>query len=242
MSLRVQLPNRLRKLPVAAYISLQRASAPVHKGFPLQIGAYTSHSGRVIVSPKRTNLITDDDTALLMYAQLKRIQRATDFRQEADKILHLAQGRYKKEFDGRGRFDPIFRVGDYTVLDRPPLFRSASEYSASEGYNKILRRKQGPYKVIGVNKTLLRILQDGSENNVSIHLATLNRTSQRHCNATEGATEHEPRLKADFEEGRKKTENDADNMYAYAQSWKPPPRPHDARCCCHRKLNELLPK
>lgn len=77
-----------------------------------------------------------------MYATRELMKRSTDLRQKPDKHLRLAQRRYKEDYARRVRFAPIFPIGDYVFLGRPPLPRSAVEWSASEGYNKILPRNK----------------------------------------------------------------------------------------------------
>lgn len=67
-------------------------------------------------------------------------------------------------------------------MDTRPLFRSAAEQSASERYNDLSLRNQGPYKVIGVNDRISYIQQDGLESTAYIHCATLSLTSRWHCN------------------------------------------------------------
>lgn len=101
------------------------------------------------------------DMASPTYTTVELLKRATDLRQETDKNLRLAQKRYKKDYDGRVRFTPIFRVDDYVFSNRPPLYRSTVERSASERYSKLLPWKQRPYKVIGVGCNTLQVIQDG---------------------------------------------------------------------------------
>lgn len=90
-----------------------------------------------------------------MHARLEIIKRTTDLRQEADKNLRPKEKRHKKDYDRLVRFALVFRAGDHPFLDRPLLFRSAAKHPASEGYNKLLLRKQGPHKVIAVSDTTL---------------------------------------------------------------------------------------
>lgn len=153
--------------------------------------------GPATVSPSHANLVTNDDMASSMYARLKLIKRATDVRQEADKNLRLELRQYKNDYSRRIRFAPVFLVGDYIFLNRPPLSLSDAERRTSEGYNQLLLRKQGPYIVIGVNKTSLRILQDALENVVSNHRATLSPTSRRNCDKAKRSTKQEPRSEID---------------------------------------------
>lgn len=69
--------------------------------------------------------------------------------------------------------DQILKLGDYTYLDRPLLFRSAAERSPADSYNKPLSHKQGHHKVASVSENTLQIVQDGLKNTFSIHRATL---------------------------------------------------------------------
>lgn len=116
-----------------------------------------------------------------MYSRLELIKQAIDLRHEADKNMRLAERRYKKNYDQRIRFTPIFRVGDFVFLDKPPLFRSAEIRFNTEVYSKRLRRVQGPYKVTSVDDNTLQILQNGLGNTISIYQATLSLTSYLHC-------------------------------------------------------------
>lgn len=63
-------------------------------------------------------------------------------------------------YNRRVRLAPIFRVSGYTFLDRALHFCCAAERSAFERYNKLLARKLGPYKVIGVSGNTQQILLD----------------------------------------------------------------------------------
>lgn len=135
--------------------------------------------GPTTVSATRTKLATHADMASRMYARLERISRATYFRQEAYKYLRLEQGRYKKDNDQRVRLAPIFQVRYYIFLDRLSLFRSAAERPASEWYNKLILREQGPYSVTSVNETSLPVVQDELENIVSFYPATVIPASRR---------------------------------------------------------------
>lgn len=85
------------------------------------------------------------------------------------KTLKLKHRSYKKEYDRRVCVAPIFRIGNYVSLDRLSVFCSATEPSASEGYNKLPPRKQGHYNFTGVNKNALQSEQSGLENTVPIH-------------------------------------------------------------------------
>lgn len=60
----------------------------------------------------------------------------------------------------------IFRVGDYVFLDGPPLCRSSAGQFASENYDNLLPRKQGPYQAIEVNDSTLHTLQKRLEDMV----------------------------------------------------------------------------
>lgn len=94
------------------------------------------------VSSRRTNRPTDDDKALPTSEKMDNIKRATDLCQEANKNLILAPGLYTKEYNRRVCFAPIFLVGDYILLDWPPLFRSDVEPSAFKGYKNITQKKR----------------------------------------------------------------------------------------------------
>lgn len=98
------------------------------------------------------------------------------------------------------------------ALDRLPLFYLVPELSDSEGYNKLLLRKQGPYKMTGVNDNTLQILYDGSDNAIFIYRATLSRISMRHCDDDPAynkgySTDGEPSLDREAEEHLKEHKN-----------------------------------
>lgn len=81
-----------------------------------------------------------------MYARLELNGYAIDLRQETDNILRLGKGWYKKDCDRRVRFSPIFRIGDFILLARPPLSRSAAESSALKRYNMFFPANKGSTK------------------------------------------------------------------------------------------------
>lgn len=130
---------------------------------------------------KSVRLASDDDLSSPVYVRLEVIRQTTDIRREDDKNLRLAQLRYKKDRDHDIRLAPIFRADNYICLDRLPLFRSAAEKSDSKGFNKLIPRKQGSFKVTGEMKYILRITQDDLENTASIHQTIVSRTSRSHC-------------------------------------------------------------
>lgn len=112
------------------------------------------------VVPNRISIASNDDIVSPMYASLELVRRFTDLQRESDKILRLEQRLDKKDYKWPVRFAQIFILGDYVLLDRPTLFRSAAERSAVEGYSKLLPRNQGPYKVVAVSEKKLQIVQD----------------------------------------------------------------------------------
>lgn len=109
----------------------------------------------VTVSLRRTHLATDDVMPVPMYGSIELIKRATVLRAETSKNLRLVPMPHKRDYNRRFRFTPTFLVGDHDFPDRSPLFRFAAEQSVSERNNNLLLRKQGPYKVIAVNKITL---------------------------------------------------------------------------------------
>lgn len=70
----------------------------------------------------------------------------------------------------------FFPVGAYIFLDRSPLSPSSVKRPASEVYDKILPRNNGPDKMIGIKDRTVPILQGGLENTAFIHFATLRPT------------------------------------------------------------------
>lgn len=90
-SLRVWIPDELKKLPAAAYINLHRARAQVPKGVALQRGAYADPPEPATVFLIHTNLATDDELASLMYAGCDSSKKDTNFHEEANRNLRLAQ-------------------------------------------------------------------------------------------------------------------------------------------------------
>lgn len=62
-----------------------------------------------------------------MYGRVELNKPTTDLCQDADKNVGMALRRYKKDYDRRVHFVPIFPVDDYIYLDRPALFYSAAE-------------------------------------------------------------------------------------------------------------------
>lgn len=125
------------------------------KVFPFRLVLTQTPSEPAIVVSRRTCLATDDDMATPMYAKLYLIKRALGLFQGADKNLRPSQKRYKKDHDRRDRFAPIFLVADYIFLDRLSIFGSATERSSFAGYEKLLLRKEGPYKVICIDDAIL---------------------------------------------------------------------------------------
>lgn len=103
------------------------------------------------------------------YARLEKIRFPADLRQETDQNLELVQRRYKIRFDQRVRFITIFHVGAYVVLGGPSLFCSSAQQSDVERYSKSLPRRDGPYKVITINKNTTQVLQDGLKAVIHIH-------------------------------------------------------------------------
>lgn len=133
-----------------------------------------------------------------MYARLELNKSTTDPHQDPNKNLRLAQKRYKIDYDLRASFAHTFCVGDYAFLDRPSLFHSAAERSASEVFNKLLPRNEGPYKVISVNDNTVQILQDGLKSTISFQRATISPTSRGYCDddpadRIEQSSKEEPR-------------------------------------------------
>lgn len=57
-----------------------------------------------------------------------------------------------KDYDRRVRFAPISQVGDTIFLSRPLFFHLTAKSSAFGGYEILLLRKQGLYKVISAKK------------------------------------------------------------------------------------------
>lgn len=87
-----------------------------------------------------------------MYAGLERIEILTELQEKAYKTLSLARRQYKRDHDRQVPFASIFFVADYIFLDRAPLLYSAAERSTSEGYIKLLPRRQELYSVIRVDE------------------------------------------------------------------------------------------
>lgn len=116
-----------------------------------------------------------------MYVRMVLSKRGTDLCQEADQNLKPAQKRYKKYYDRRVGFAPIFCVGEYVFLDRPHIFRLVMESSASGGYNKLLTRKQELHNMNCVGGITLQILRDGLKNTSYIPSSTFSFTLTRSC-------------------------------------------------------------
>lgn len=147
-----------------------------------------------------------------MSARLKLIRRATDLRQKANRNFLLTRRRYQKYYHGRVRITPTLHNGNYVFLGRLLHFRSAAKRSDSEGYNKLLLCKQGPYKASGVTQNTLQIEQDLLKNTVSIQREVLSSTSKHHCNdhpaqKEEDSSEEETRSWKDCYKNRDGTEN-----------------------------------
>lgn len=80
------------------------------------------------------------------------------------------------------------------------------------GYSKLLPCKQGLFEIIGVDENTLHIVQDGLENTISIHRATLRTTASRYCDdepagKEEGSSEEEPRLDRESDKNHKENDN-----------------------------------
>lgn len=125
------------------------------------------------VVPKHPLLASGDNAAAQIYASQILEQETPSLRNESSKIVKLRQKSYERPHDRHVRFGPILNEGSEFHLDRPSLFCSAIQKSAAEGYNELLPKKKRPYKIVGVNSNLLRLLQDGLRNTVSNHRATL---------------------------------------------------------------------
>lgn len=80
--------------------------------------------------------------------------------------------RYKRHHDGHARLTTILSKDDELYLDRPTQFRSAAKNFVTKEYNKLLPKKAGLYKVVGVYNNTLRILQRGMENTTFTHRGT----------------------------------------------------------------------
>lgn len=113
----------------------------------------------------------------------------------------MAKQRYNVHQDRHTQLDQMDKKDNEAHVNRPSLFRNVAKKSATERYNRLLPKKLGPYNVLGVNENTLHILQDGLDNTVSIHRATLPPPSGRHCERPnreeEASAENESSFKKD---------------------------------------------
>lgn len=147
---------------------------------PFSLTLTRTPPGPAALVPKRTSLTFDNDAASALYARLELIRCAYSLREETDKSLNLSQQKYRRHHDHHVRLADIFNKGDKDYLDRPSLFHSTAAKSATERYNKLLSKKQGPYMVVCVNENMLRILKYMLQSTVCIHRATLATNSRRY--------------------------------------------------------------
>lgn len=142
MSLPVQTSDRPEQLPAVAYIRLHRAGVQVHKGVPLQLDAHPNPfwAGHRLPqnAPTWPRTMTWPRSYTDGWNSLNKLRISAKMPTET---CDWCKGDTRKNYHRRVRFAPSFRVGDYIFLERPPLFRLAAELSASEGYNRLLRKK-----------------------------------------------------------------------------------------------------
>lgn len=100
---------------------------------PFILALTQTSSGKATVKPSSVELATEANIASPGYAGLKLIMLATHICQEANKNVRQAQSGEKKNYDRLVYFTPMFGVGDYVFLDRPPLFRSAANDGPRKG-------------------------------------------------------------------------------------------------------------
>lgn len=156
---------------------------------------------------------TEDMALLLNLDKIVAKHTTMTVRTKANNNLRLAQPSYKLHHDHHDRFASGYKKGDNFYLDKPPLFCSAAKNFAAEGYNKLLSRKKGFYRVLGVKDNTLHILQDVLEITISIQQATMAPASARYCNGPnseeEGSAEEEPCFEKESEESHQ----NADGFY-----------------------------
>lgn len=96
--------------------------------------------GSLPIVPKRLPLAANDDSEIALYARFKLIRMTTSLRNKGDKNLKLGHKRYKHHHHYHVRLAPTFNEGERMYLDGTPLFRSAAENAATEGYRKLLSK------------------------------------------------------------------------------------------------------
>lgn len=83
--------------------------------------------------------------------------------ESADKILQIAQYRYKANINTTVRLLQVFHAGD-EVFDRPPGERTTAENIADMTHSKIPQKANGPYRVIIENEDMVTVDQKGLHN------------------------------------------------------------------------------
>lgn len=94
--------------------------------------------------PEYRFLVLDVYAISPLYASLELIRRDKSLHNKDFNNLRLAQKRYKALHYHHIQFAVVCQEGSEVYLDKSPLFRSAIEKSATDGYRKLLPRKQGP--------------------------------------------------------------------------------------------------
>lgn len=116
-----------------------------------------------------------------MCARLQLIRKANLLIEHADTNLCIAMRIYEQHYNKCVIIFPISTKRDNILLDRRPLFRSAADRYAAEGYNNLLPAKRDLYQVADVGEHTLKIIQEGLENTAAIHVATLASGHRRYC-------------------------------------------------------------
>lgn len=86
--------------------------------------------------------------------------------------LRQAQRGYKRAHDKSARFEAKLATWNYVFGECLPVTATPVERLAAENYPKHRPHRLGPYRILSVVPEIARIIQDGTDNNVSINRVT----------------------------------------------------------------------
>lgn len=97
----------------------------------------------------------------------------------ADTNLGLAVGGYNRENNKMVGFDAAFVPGDCVLVERPAPTTTATERIATESCSRLRPCPLGSYPNISVGREVIRIMEEGIENTVSINGVSRNTNPDR---------------------------------------------------------------
>lgn len=140
-------------------------------------------------------------------AKLKVVERMLRIQGQANRTSKTAQESYARHFGKRVRRYPVFRIGDWVYLDRPPVWKKTAAEKISEAPSrKLAPKKGGPYRVLKVQRHTVTIDLKGIHKIVSIDGVTLATTATEVPRTADETTDQPPyeevQTSHDDEDGR----------------------------------------